>query len=344
VPEAWRLLALSPPRAYGAPVVRGRIRGRPEDFAVDEELGFAASGDGPHVMLRIRKRSANTEWVARELARDAHCKPMDVGFAGLKDRHAVTTQWFTVPRGARDPQSWLRLEGDGFVVLEAYAHHRKLPRGALKANRFTLRIGELEGDLQDLARRFEQLARGGVPDYFGPQRFGRELQNLSGLPQIRRGAGQGFVISAARSLIFNAILARRVHECTWNLLMPGDVANLDGTQSIFDVREVDAALAARCTALDLHPTAALWGLGATRVAGVIEALEKSIAAQFSEVCNALGLADVRAARRSLRVAVRDLTHAIEGNTLNVSFRLDAGSFATTVLRELVDARGLSAAR
>ncbi len=122
------------PRAFGAPLGTGRLRAEPEDFVVDEDLGFAPSGAGAHVLVRVRKRGANTEWVAREIARHAGCRPGDVGFAGLKDRHAVTTQWFSVPspRGAAYVGDTIALltgaKGEGYEVLEAHAHAKKLPR------------------------------------------------------------------------------------------------------------------------------------------------------------------------------------------------------------------------
>src|SRR5579864_3207404 len=123
------LPALDPPRAYGAPLARGTLRVEPEDFVVEEDLGFTASGTGQHVLLRVRKRNANTQWVARELAKACPCRPSDVGYAGLKDRHAVAVQWFTVPRSGRSAQSWTAVRGPDYEVLEAYPHTRKLPRG-----------------------------------------------------------------------------------------------------------------------------------------------------------------------------------------------------------------------
>ena len=207
VPGDWRHFALDPPRAFGTPPARGRIRVEPEDFVVEELLDFAPAGDGPHLLLRVLKRGANTEWVARELARRAGCRPFEVGFAGLKDRHAVTTQWYTVPRGKGGAGDWQGLSGEGYRVLEAYAHRRKLPRGALAGNRFELRIRALEGDRAALVGRLAQLGELGAPDYFGPQRFGQGLSNL-----VRVAAGdyrtdRAFGLSAARSLIFNAVLA-----------------------------------------------------------------------------------------------------------------------------------------
>lgn len=339
VPDSWRALALDPPRAFGPPPTSGRLRTEPEDFLVDEQLGFAPSGEGAHLLLRVRKRGANTEWVARELARRAGCRPFDVGYAGLKDRHAVTTQWYTVPRGKGGAGDWQGLSGEGYRVLEAYAHRRKLPRGALAGNRFELRIRALEGDRAALVGRLAQLGELGAPDYFGPQRFGQGLSNL-----VRVAAGdyrtdRAFGLSAARSLIFNAVLARRVEEGSWATLEAGDVANLDGTGSVFDVAAVDATLAARVTALDVHPTGPSWGAGTSRAGGRVAALEAQVAAGFAPVCAALEAEGVAMARRPLRVAVRELAHEFAGDDLLLRFRLAAGSFATTVLREVLDVAG-----
>ncbi|HNR23348.1 MAG TPA: tRNA pseudouridine(13) synthase TruD [Steroidobacteraceae bacterium] len=337
VPDVWRTLALDPPRAFGMPPVRGRVRVEPEDFRVDELLGFAPAGDGPHLLLHVRKRGANTEWVARELARRAACRPFDVGYAGLKDRHAVTTQWFTVPRGKCSPGEWLGHEGEGYVVLEAHAHTRKLPRGALAGNRFELRIRDIDGDRGALATRLDALAARGVPDYFGPQRFGRALSNLARVQAGDFRSERAFTLSAARSLVFNAVLARRVAEGSWARIEAGDVANLDGKGSVFAVEAPDEALDARVAALDLHPTGPLWGVGDPRVTGRIAALEAAVREQFAPVCQALEEEGVAMARRPLRAAVRDVTHVFEGDTLVLQFRLAAGSFATTVLREVLDA-------
>ena len=219
IPEHWRRAALAPPAAWGAPLGSGVLRSTPEDFVVDEILGFAAGGEGPHALLHVRKRGANTEWVARELARAAGVKPFEVGFAGLKDRNAVTTQHFTVPRGKRAAEEFTGLKGEGYEVLSAAPHQRKLPRGALEGNRFAISVRGLSCDPAELAQRMQYIATGGSPNYFGEQRFGREAGNLA---QVLRTAGRsgrrerrgrddsGFMLSAARSVIFNGILAERV--------------------------------------------------------------------------------------------------------------------------------------
>jgi len=233
--------ALAPPRAHGELPARGRLRVEPEDFLVEEELGFAPAGSGAHVLLKVRKVNANTQWVARELARLAGCRPAEVGYAGLKDRRAVAVQWYSLPR-PRGAIDWHALRAPDFEVLEAHAHTRKLPRGALAGNRFSIRIRVPEGDGAELAARLAPrltaIRQRGVPNYFGTQRFGRGAGNLrtpgtsvDRLPQQARA----FALSAARSLIFNALLAARVSNGTWERLQVGDLANLEGRGSVFRV-------------------------------------------------------------------------------------------------------------
>jgi len=351
IPTHWRDAALAPPVAWGSgPLAAGTLRSSPEDFVVIELLGFEPSGAGPHALLTVRKRGANTEWVARELARTAGCKPFEVGFAGLKDRNAITTQAFTVPRGKRAAEEFIGLAGEGFEVIAAAAHQRKLPRGALEGNRFEITVRDLHCDDAALRERLAAIARGGVPNYFGPQRFGRDAGNLAEVLRAAqrptaardrdrgRGRGrsdQGFMLSAARSVIFNAILAARVAQGSWNKLIAGDVANLDGSGSVFAVATPDADLERRCATLDIHPTAPLCGEDEALSEGAVRSLEEAIAAEFSEALAVIRAAHMNAERRALRMRVRDLEHEYEQNVLRLRFALPAGSFATAVLRELI---------
>ena len=346
-PEHWLRAALAPPLAWGdAPLTTGVLRASPEDFEVDEILGFEASGEGPHALLRVRKRGANTEWVARELARAAGCKPFEVGFAGLKDRNAVTTQAFTVPRGKRPAAEFAGLAGEGYEVLSSAAHQRKLPRGALAGNRFAITVRDMHCPPGALRQRIDAVGAGGVPNYFGPQRFGREAGNLAqvmraaeslagGRAGARGRSDQGFMLSAARSLIFNAILAERIKLGTWNRLLAGDVANLDGRGSVFAVAAGDDDLARRCAAPEVHPTAPLAGGGESLAAGEVLALEQRVAGQFPEALAVIQSERMNAERRALRMRVRDLQHEYADGVLRLRFALDAGSFATAVLREII---------
>jgi tRNA pseudouridine13 synthase len=342
--------ALDPPRAHGAPLATGVLRAEPEDFIVEEDLGFAPSGAGQHLLLKVRKRDANTQWIARELARVCGCKPLDVGFAGLKDRRAVAIQWFSVPQSRLSPAAWTDIRGDEFEVLEAHLHSRKLPRGALSGNRFAIRLRDFDVQPTDLVTRLEAIARRGVPNYFGPQRFGRDGANLqrltAGLGNLRQPE-RGFVLSAARSLVFNAVLAERVADGTWEHIEIGDVANLDGRGSVFpvDAEELEvsgarSSLSERCQRLDVHPTGPLWGKGVPATTGRVLELEQRVGSRYPEACALCVDARMEQERRSLRLAVRDLAWEFDGPArLVLRFRLTKGSFATTVLRELATLDG-----
>ncbi|MFZ9709232.1 MAG: tRNA pseudouridine(13) synthase TruD [Steroidobacteraceae bacterium] len=336
-------LALDPPRVVEPPAGSARWRVQAEDFEVVEELGFTPSGAGEHVLLTVRKRGANTAWVARELARLGGVRVHDVGYAGLKDRHALTTQAFTVPARRRPASEWLSVRGEGFEVLEACAHARKLPRGALRGNRFRLVLRDFVGDRSALEARVARLAREGAPNYFGPQRFGRSLANLDASAPPR------FAYSAARSLIFNAVLATRIARGDWLRLHVGERANLDGSNASFRIEALDDTLATRLAALDIHPTGPMWGEGDSGIEGEIATLEAAVASAHPELCARLREEGLAPLRRPLRVAVRELTlrwldsqDATSGASCELSFSLRAGSFASAVVRELVATADASA--
>lgn len=329
--------------AHGPPDVSGRIRVEPGDFEVDEQLGFAPDDHGTHVLLHVEKCGANTAWVASQLARRGGAPARDVGFSGLKDRRALTRQWFSVPETrAVAIDEWRSHEGDGYRVLEARRHTRKLRRGSHRSNRFRVRLRDLTGPLETLEPRLDAIRRVGVPNYFGSQRFGREGGNLE---RARHWASSGqapsarqqraYALSAARSELFNQVLAERVGFHTWNVLLPGEAVVLDGRQSFFTATAIDAALEARCASLDLHPSAPLHGTGDSPARGAALELETRVLEQEPELAALLERQGLRTERRATRLVVRDLHWWLDGDVLELRFELGRGSFATTVLAELV---------
>ncbi|HEY1898884.1 MAG TPA: tRNA pseudouridine(13) synthase TruD [Steroidobacteraceae bacterium] len=349
--QQWRQLALGPPHAWGEPQATGVLRAVPEDFVVEEDLGFAPDGEGAHLLLKVRKRNANTGWVAQELARGLGCPVRDIGFAGLKDRRAVAIQWFSLPVTARSVSGAPGFENPEFAVLEVHRHRRKLPRGALAGNAFTIRIREYTGTAASLRERCEMIGRCGVPNYFGPQRFGREASNLARLAgsagtasgsQPRSARPDSFILSAARSLVFNAVVGERVRNGSWDTLSVGDVANLDGRGSVFAVAEVTPDLPQRLAQLDVHPTGPMWGAGELLSGGQVLQLEQRIGLDLAAACQFAIDAGLRQERRSLRLKVRDLQWESEPGAVVLRFWLRSGSFATAVLREILGSQSAGA--
>ena len=334
------------PRAHGPPAASGRRRAAPEDFQVREVMSFTLDGDGEHVWLWVRKRAANTDWVARRLAQRAGVSPGAVSYAGLKDRHAVTEQWFSVHLPGQADPDWATDPDPDFTVLNAVRHSRKLRRGALRGNAFRLIVRELDGDPAELTERFQRIVATGVPHYFGEQRFGREGGNreraealLSGRERVRDRHQRGLYLSAARAELFNAVLARRVAAGTWNAALPGEALMLAGSHSHFAAEEVDETLRQRVATFDLHPTGPLWGAGELRSSGSVRELEEEVAATLPIFRDGLAAAGLTQERRALRLMVQDAMLEFPApGVAALSFTLPAGAYATTVLREWVETR------
>jgi tRNA pseudouridine13 synthase len=338
------------PRGHGAAVLAARIRVEPEDFRVDEVLGFEPSGSGEHLFLDIEKRGANTAWVAQRLARWAGIADHGVGYAGLKDRHGVTRQAFTVHLPRRIAPDFAALQDEAeFRVLGHAWHSRKLPRGALRGNRFVLRLRELRGEAAGIESRLQAVAARGVPNYFGEQRFGRDGGNLGAARALfagRRFAREkrSMLLSAARSHLFNELLAERVARGDWERGIGGEVWMLDGSHSVFGPEPTTPDLERRCAALDLHPTGPMWGEGELRTREEAEALERAVAARYPDLAEGLARAGLRQERRALRLPVRDFSWRTIGPDLELSFFLPSGCYATAVLQALGEIADASAQR
>ncbi len=331
------------PRAHGEPLGSGRLRVEPADFQVEERLGFEPDGEGEHWFLWIQKTDANTEWVARRLAELTQIRQNDVGYAGLKDRRAVARQWFSLPRPRNGEPDWSVLSVEGIEVLAVHTHRRKLRRGALAGNGFRILIRDLDTPDDAIRARIESIAIRGVPNYVGEQRFGRSGANLARADALFRGAIrppprhlQGLWLSAARSQIFNQCLAERVGRGDWDRPLPGDCLNLAGSHSFFRSDLIDETLTARCAALDLHPTGPLWGAGEPSTSAEARALEEATAARFPGWLQGLARFHLKQERRALRLPVQALEWTRRDNGVQLSFELPAGSYATAVLRELMD--------
>ncbi|MGZ5013936.1 MAG: tRNA pseudouridine(13) synthase TruD [Methylobacter sp.] len=329
------------PYVYGGPSGTGKIRSIPEDFIVNEHLSFEPSGAGEHVFLQLEKKGENTEYIARQLARFASVRQRDVSYAGLKDRHAVTTQWFSVWLPGKADPDWAQFESDNVKVLQAVRHARKLKRGVLSGNSFKLTIRDWQGDQAKTVQQLEQIRANGIANYFGAQRFGNAGQNVSKALAMFNGAKVGreqrsIYLSAVRSYLFNLILAERVSQHNWNQTLDGDTYQFDLSNSCFRSGQTDTEIVRRLAAQEIHPTGVLWGRGDVDVSGDALTIEQAIIEANQQMAQGLIADGVERGRRALRVNVQDLSwRFVDDSMLELCFTLPAGSYATSVLREII---------
>ena len=331
------------PLAYGEPLGSAVLKATAEDFQVDEVLDIPLSGDGEHLWLWVEKRGLNTEEAARRIAKSAGVPLRTVSYAGLKDRQALTRQWFSVQLPGKADPDLSAAENDTLKILKTSRHKRKLQRGAHAANGFTLRLTKLDADKEALQQRLELISQQGVPNYFGSQRFGWQGGNLGeardyaarkALPEQRNVRSR--LLSTARSYLFNQVLAARVADGSWQRAQVGDLLAFTDSRSFFPAGEAECN-DPRLAILDLHPTGPLWGEGESATTHATHELEQSIAAREADLRDWLVRAGMSHERRILRLPIGRLTwHYPEPDILQLEFVLPAGCFATVLVRELVD--------
>ncbi len=363
------------PQPMSPPIEQATYKANNEDFVVNEILELDFTDEGEHLWLHIQKSGINTAYLAKLLSEWADIPLRDVGYSGLKDRHALTTQWFSLrlPKKQKPASDFAPIDikdHETIQILAQHWHNKKLNRSTHRANQFIITLQEVifaDGStLIDNQSLIEQhlatISQTGVPNYFGPQRFGfggnniREALNLfaRALPSKaahstapkkkskRKGVPReqnSMELSAARSLIFNRILAARVANGSWDSGINGEVFNLNGSSSIFASEQIDETLRARVTSGDIHPTAVMWGVGNDKVVDTAAELENSIVQQdalLAELAKGLEQRDVKSQRRALRLPIEDLSWQwAQPQTLVLSFTLTTGSFATSVLASLI---------
>jgi tRNA pseudouridine13 synthase len=329
------------PYAHGGPPLQAKLRQTPEDFRVDELHDLVPDNDGDHAWLVVRTRGANTAWVARAPARFCGVKPVDVGYAGLKDRHAVTTQVFTVHLPGRDAPDWAAFPHEDVQVLAAHRHRRKLKRGALSGNAFTLTLRDVQGGADAAERCLQAIATQGVPNYFGDQRFGMDGANVARAQAMFAGKRcdrptRSLLLSAARSHLFNAVLAERVQLNRWQQALTGEVWTLAGSRSWFGPEPITEALIDRVVRGDVHPSGPLWGRGPLPTDADAQALETRVLSPFATLKAGLEAAGMDQDRRALRLLPADLSWQWpDAQTLTLQFTLPPGAYATVVVRELM---------
>lgn len=363
------------PQPMKPPIKQALYKAKPEDFVVNERLEVDFTDAGEHLWLHIKKSGINTAYLAKLLSEWANIPLRDVGYSGLKDRQAVTTQWFSLrlPKKQKPDSDFAPVdikEHETVKIIAEHWHNKKLNRGTHNANQFVITLRDIEfakdqtlGDKSSVEQHLQTISETGVPNYFGPQRFGfggnniREALNLFARPlkstssakkkNKRKSAVReqnSMELSAARSLIFNQILAARVQDGSWNTGLNGEVFNLNGSGSIFASEHMDETLQARVASGDIHPTAVMWGTGNNKVAGDAAELENTVVQQdalLAALATGLEQREVKAQRRALRLPVEDLSwrwadEQDEEQTLVLSFTLTTGSFATSVLASVVE--------
>lgn len=331
--------------AYANPVLEGmaRFKQQPEDFQVYEILPFELTGQGEHLYVQVRKTGQNTSWVARQLAQWAGVSNRDVSFSGLKDRHAVCEQWFSLwLPGQSDPQTELEIEG--VELLQQVRHQAKLRSGAHAGNRFVIRLRDCSANAELVDARLQDIARLGVPNYFGPQRFGRNADNVDqavvlfqkGKQQLRKVKRdtKSILLSSIRSWIFNRTLSERVHNGSWLSVLSGEPLILAGSRSWF-IAEGTEQEQQRVDQQDCHPSGPMWGRGRPLTEGQALEFEQGLLSKWSPLLQILEHQGLSQERRPLRLIPESLSWQWQQQDLILTFELPRGSFATSVIREVI---------
>ncbi len=330
--------------------LQGTIRTTPQDFVVEEIPAYTPCGSGSHLMIEIEKRSHTTDEVIQVLAKHLNLSPSEIGCAGLKDRHARTRQWLSVPAAAEALIGSFNLEG--VCLLQKGLHTNKLKTGHLRGNRFGIRIrGLSHDDLDQLQTRVDRLGGCGAPNYFGSQRFGVDQRNESTGLALLRGEklrlpprSLRLMLSAAQSAMFNDVLATRIRSNLFERVLPGDVLAKADTGGMFICSDPTTDQQ-RFDAFQLHITGPIFGPKMKAPTGTAQELEEQVLAaheidreafrRFSKLTSGT--------RRPLRLVLSDLKLEPESDAVLLRFSLPPGGYATTVLRELVEATDAASA-
>ncbi|WP_454785138.1 tRNA pseudouridine(13) synthase TruD [Legionella sp. WA2024007413] len=324
----------------GLPKSTSCFKCTPEDFQVNEFFDSPFSGEGEHIVLKIEKKGLTTNELVKSLAKLVHKPEKSIGYAGLKDRQALTTQWLSIHAPGEQIPEIAKLAAPGWRILEHTRHHKKLKPGFLTGNHFIVHLREISHQ-EDLLNRIERIKKDGVPNYFGEQRFGRNAGNLLKAEEMFvRGRKvkdrflRGMYLSAARSWIFNLILSHRVREQSWNIPLPGDVMKLQGSNSIFIINHVDNELLQRIRDKDISPASPLPGKSKFKLQDKALSLINKIYLDWQPWLTSLELYGLEEDWRANILHVEELSCVIKGNDAELSFSLPAGGYATAILREL----------
>lgn len=325
----------------------GTLRTTDEDFVVDEELPYAPSGAGDHVFVRIEKRGTTTVDAARALARALGVRDRDIGIAGMKDRHAVTRQWLSLPPPVT-PEQALAVELPGVRMLEAHRHAHKLRTGHVRANRFVLRVRGVDAGAAERARQILAALSvpPGAPNWYGEQRFGRDGDNAArgrALVTGERPLGRDrrldrLMISALQSQLFNDWLTARIGDGLYRAVLAGDVLHKRGGGMF--VSDDPATDQARLAAGELVVTGPMFGDRMRLPGNASPALAREAEVLVRAGIPREAFSSVRAlaegTRRDAAVEVAGaVVAAVDGSTIEVAFALPGGAYATAVMREVM---------
>jgi tRNA pseudouridine13 synthase len=308
------------PTAYPASGASATLKLLNEDFIVTELPLQLPAGRGEHLWLDVEKNGANTAFVAQQLAEAASVQERDVGYAGLKDRFAITRQWFSIYLPKGETPDLTQLQHAEFKVLHQSRHVKKLRPGDLQGNRFRIVLRDVTGDRDALEANLKSVVSQGVPNYFGAQRFGHDGGNveqgramLAREIRVRNPKKKGIYLSAVRSFVFNEVLALRLRLGLWGKSLPGDVMDDGG-----------------------RPTGPLWGRGRVIATDQAQALENGVAERHAALCDGMEHAGLDQQRRALVASPVALSWEWpQARQLVITFSLPAGSYATAVLNEIL---------
>lgn len=325
---------------YNEPLSIGRLKAEFADFIVREELGYELAGEGEFVAVKIRKTNANTLFVGEKLAKFAGISERDMSYAGLKDRHAITEQWFCLHLAGKETPDFSSFECEGVEVLEVTRHNRKIRVGALEGNHFELLLRDV-AESEDLNQRLQQLQAVGFPNYFTEQRFGRDGHNLTQAQRWAKGEisvkdrkKRSFYLSAARSEVFNLVVSERIADGLMHQVLENDYVQLAGSNSFFCVNENEISESQdRLDRADLLLTAPLIGEKSLETAA--NSSEKAIIEQHRELVELMKKERMNTARRAMLCKPKDLEWQFEAEGLRLKFFLESGSYATGLVRELI---------
>lgn len=326
--------------------IRGELKQSVQDFQVTEELGYEPIGEGEHIYLWVEKASLNTAYVAEQIAKFSGLPLRAVSYAGRKDKHALTKQWFGVHLPGKKALDWQAMDLAGVNILQAIRHNKKLRTGVLKGNTFDITLRNVSS-LTGIEERLQAIHQNGVPNYYGQQRFGDTrhdprggnlalAEKLLNGETIRNRNKRSMSISALRSWLFNEFIHDRLENNTLCKALAGDVMQLAGSQSFFCAETIDDTVLKRIAEQDIYPTAPLWGTGIVASMKDVLKTESELAKQHDLITQTLAALGLKQERRALRLYPKNMHWTIEGFTVKLSFSLPSGAFATSVLREVLE--------